>query len=111
MRRTRFGFLDVFGFAVVVAGFKALRAGVRAAAVLLVLPSRGFWLWLGGIERIGGHREVEFPLKGCAYCPLVRGRPLGGGNALIIDVPLQVSVKDASGFAAHERFIGSSLGR
>ena len=33
--RTRFGFLDVFGFAVVVAGFEALRAGVRAAAVLL----------------------------------------------------------------------------
>ena len=44
MRRTRFGFLDVFGFAVVVAGFKALRAGVRAAAVLLFL---GFGSGLG----------------------------------------------------------------
>ena len=31
VRRTRFGFSDTFGFAAVVAGFEALRAGVRAA--------------------------------------------------------------------------------
>ena len=41
----------------------------------------------------------------------LRGGPLGGGSALIIDMSLQVSVKNASGFAAHERFVGSSLGR
>ena len=47
MRRTRFGFLDVFGFAVVVAGFEALRAGVRAAAVLLFFLVLGFGSGLG----------------------------------------------------------------
>ena len=47
MRRTRFGFLDVFGFAVVVAGFKALWTGVRAAAVLLVFLVLGFGSGLG----------------------------------------------------------------
>ena len=47
MRRTRFGFLDVFGFAVVVAGFEALRAGVRASAVLLVFLVLDFGSGLG----------------------------------------------------------------
>ena len=34
MRRTRFCFWDAFSFAVAVAGFEVLRAGVRAASGL-----------------------------------------------------------------------------
>ena len=34
VRRTRFGFLDAFGFAAVVTGFETLRARARAAAGL-----------------------------------------------------------------------------
>ena len=36
VRGTRFGFLDVFGFAASVSGFGALRAGLRVALALPV---------------------------------------------------------------------------
>ena len=29
------------------------------------------WLGCGFIERVGGRRQVEFPLKGMSYRPLV----------------------------------------
>ena len=46
-------------------------------------PGLAFRCRLGLVGGVGGDGEIEFPLKGCAYCPLVRGnldalRPDGG---------------------------------
>ena len=36
-------------------------------------PGLAFRCRLGLVGGVGGDGEIEFPLKGCAYCPLVRG--------------------------------------
>ncbi len=38
-------------------------------------PGLAFRCRLGLVGGVGGDGEIEFPLKGCAYCPLVRGNP------------------------------------
>ena len=56
------------------------RRGFRGFTV-----TRGYCFWIGRrlglafrrrlglVGGVGGDGEIEFPLKGCAYCPLVRG--------------------------------------
>ena len=53
-------------------GFRGFRGASECRFWICRLPALGFGLWIELIGGIGGHRELEFPLKGCAYCPLVR---------------------------------------
>ena len=40
---------------------------------------------LGLVGGVGGDGEIEFPLKGCAYCPLVRGNQGLGRRSVGLD--------------------------
>ena len=76
VRRTRFGFSEAFGFAVrAVSGFEALRARVCAAFGLAGFLVLRLGSCLGSQKRIGGHREIEFPLETLCLLPTCAGAP------------------------------------
>ena len=53
--------------------FRGFRGASGLRFWLCRLLGLAFGLGLELIKSVRGHRELEFPLKGCTYCPLVRG--------------------------------------